>query len=95
MFIKCINTLAAGISPPGVVINKSTDGTADTYIRCTLPITVVSDGRQLTGRENGVTGKTLNGNLISTTQFDIYNYDNTYPGGDSYVPTVSGVLRLV
>lgn len=66
-------------------ITITTNGTAAGGILATLPVTaasgLISTG---SGRENSVVGKMLQVYNSSTTQATIFNYDNTYPGGNGY-----------
>jgi hypothetical protein len=78
-----------------VKITITTNGTGAAAIVCSLPFgtrNVDSTFSQAAvGREVGVTGKSLNGELMnnSTTMYVSF-YDASYPGGDGYVLIVNG-----
>lgn len=75
-----------------VAITITTNGTAAGSVRATLPNTATAVGWMLTGRENGLTAKLLQGFIGpgSPTLITIVNYDNTYPGASGASIIVSG-----
>jgi hypothetical protein len=66
----------------------TTNGTGGTYVRLTLPITAIATGTNFfcvgAGRETNVTGNMLQNMLTTTTQVDIFTYNNAYPAGNGY-----------
>ena len=75
-----------------LVITITTNGTGSGAIRSNLPInndfvTII------TGRETNATGKLLQG-LINSNAINIYNYDNTYPGGDGHTLYMTGIYSI-
>jgi DUF917 family protein len=54
----------------------------------TLPITAIATGTNFfgcgAGRETNVTGNMLQNMLTTTTQVDIFTYNNAYPAGNGY-----------
>jgi hypothetical protein len=71
-----------------VSIAITTNGTAATYVRATLPNTAVGTA-VIAGREMSVTGKMLFA-LPSGASMTIAYYDNTYPGVSGGLLIVSG-----
>jgi len=75
-----------------IVITITTNGTGSGAILSTLPIN--NDfATIITGRETNATGKLLQG-LVNSNTLIIYNYDNTYPGGDGYVLYMTGIYSI-
>lgn len=77
-------------------INIVTNGTAATSVTATLPVSVNATGGVFTcsGREDGVSGKQLQGKMSSTGNLlSIFNYDNTYPGANNAALIVSGTYE--
>jgi len=49
----------------------------------------------ITGRENNLTGNMLQGSIITGSDIiSITKYDNTYPGGNGYLLTLSGTIEI-
>jgi hypothetical protein len=71
-----------------VVVSITTNGTAAGSVNASLPNTA-NGNAVLSGRENNITGKMLQGPISGST-LSILNYDNTYPGGSGYSLIVSG-----
>lgn len=69
-------------------ITITTNGSGATYVAATLPASGITT-QILPGREAAVVGKMLQGQIAGNTVL-IYNYDNTYPGGNSYRLVLSG-----
>lgn len=83
-----------------IAINVSitTNGTAATDVRATLPVNAYSGSTQLyclAGRAANVSGKMLQGVIFNTspTLCIINNYDNTYPGGTGEFLVVTGIYE--
>lgn len=72
-----------------VTVNITTNGTAASNVTVTNPINSNGAAAGAFGRETAVGGKMLQG-VINTTNMNIYNYDNTYPGASGASITVSG-----
>jgi hypothetical protein len=64
-------------------VTVTTNGTAATEVRVTLPFTGISDRNIGAGREVNVTGNMLQGE-VNTTYIGWRNYNNTYPLGSNY-----------
>lgn len=76
-----------------ITVTITTNGTAATDVIATLPNTAGA-AAGLHGRENGVSGKTLTGAVLSgASNVLIINYDNTYPGQNGAVLVVSGIYE--
>lgn len=76
-----------------ISITVTTNGTAASYTRATLPVTSGSSAGAsiIHGEETGVTGKTLRGLITQgSSNCDIQDYTGTYLGANGYVLTVSG-----
>lgn len=77
-----------------LLITVTTNGTAATGIVVTLPrpaFTGAVGNYIAAGRENALTGNMLQGNIASgTSQMTIFNYNNTYPGGNGAVLWLTG-----
>lgn len=72
------------------IITITTNGTAATAIRMTLPHTSSAIGTGL-GKETNSTGKVVSAwTTVAATNAMIVNYDNTYPGGNGY--SISGTI---
>lgn len=75
-----------------VVITVTTNGTAASFVRFTLP-SAATEGTALAGRENGNTGKALAANCVSgNSVVDVQNYDGTYPAASGSTLYISGVF---
>ena len=70
-----------------VDIAITTNGTAATTVKATLP-TTPAFLYVIAGREQNVTGKMVYG--FAFTDLTIANYDGTYPGGSGYRLVLSG-----
>ena len=70
----------------------TTNGTAATYIKATLPVTpIASTDFAFNGRETGLTSKSLSVYYSSSLSgIVIQLYDATYPGGTGAVLLISG-----
>lgn len=75
------------------VVTVTTNGTGASYVNFTLPFAAQAAGGMCVGRENASTGVAVVG-LISSTNVQLYRYDNTYPGGDGRSIRVSGTIEL-
>jgi hypothetical protein len=78
-------------------INIVTNGTAAGTVNATLPFVSAAAPPAgggyvvIAGREATTTGKMLQGTIgPGGTSVSIFNYDNTYPGGNNYQLTVAG-----
>lgn len=77
-----------------VTVTITTNGTGATNIRATLPNTAASGTYVLSGRENAISGKMLQGLILpSVTVITLFNYDNTYPGANGASIVLSGVYE--
>jgi hypothetical protein len=78
-----------------ITVPITTNGTGGTSVRATLPLSLTSASDfYLVGREILVSGKELEGRAgVSSTYVEIFNYDNTYPGGSATQITVSGWIE--
>jgi len=70
----------------------TTNGTAASALLSTLPVSAITNGGVLAGREDVVSGKMLQGKVSGST-LTILNYDNTYPGADTARIVLSGVYE--
>ena len=70
----------------------TTNGTAASALLSTLPVSGITNGGILAGREDVVSGKMLQGKVSGST-LTIVNYDNTYPGADTARMVLSGVYE--
>jgi hypothetical protein len=83
-----------------VQINITTNGTATGNVMATLPFTGVNAAGfaysgMLFGRAGNISGKVLQGYVVSNTnQLSINNYDNTYPGASGEVLILSGYYEI-
>jgi hypothetical protein len=78
-----------------LIITITTNGTAATNVKCPLPTEAKRIGTPIYGRETATTGKSLNGQIdLSTSVFQILNYDNSYPGGNGYTLNVAGTYEV-
>ncbi len=79
-----------------MIITITTNGTAATAVRATLPINAPAFSYTFAGRETAVTGNELQGIVSGIGNvMAIRNYDNTYPGGDGRSISISGVYEGV
>ncbi|MET4263898.1 hypothetical protein ABIA95_000165 [Bradyrhizobium sp. LA8.1] len=72
-----------------VTITITTNGSAATNVTVTNPVNTNGSNAGAFGREVGVSGKMLQG-VINTSNMNIYNYDNTYPGATGAFIVMSG-----
>jgi hypothetical protein len=72
----------------------TTNGTGTSALLSTLPVSAVTNGGVLAGREDVVTGNMLQG-LASGATLTILTSTNTYPGADSARIVLSGVYEGV
>lgn len=73
-------------------ITITANGTGASVLNVTLP-NLAQSNAVLAGRESASLGKMLQGFIDvaqSATGFQLLNYDNTYPGGNGFILTVSG-----
>lgn len=76
-----------------ITITITTNGTAATYVRASLPNTS-NTYCVLAGRGTQLSGNALVGQIDpSATAVLIFNYNNTYPGASGEVLVVSGVYE--
>jgi hypothetical protein len=70
----------------------TTNGSASGAVIATLPIN--SDGSVyiISGRENSLSGKILQG-ICGVSSMTILNYDNTYPGGSGATIIMTGIYQ--
>jgi hypothetical protein len=77
-----------------VVITLTSNGTAASFIKVTLPFTGSIGQFVLAGRESNSTGKMIQGIIgLSDTVVTLFNYDGTYPGGTGFQITISGTYE--
>lgn len=75
-------------------VTITTNGTAAGAVNVPLPTGLSVVGTQIVvGRENAAVGKMLQG-VVTGSNIFLFNYDNTYPGGDGYSLLFTGVLEL-
>jgi hypothetical protein len=77
-------------------ITITNNGTGGGSVVVTLPTTVftpINFGGVLCGRENVISGKQLQG-LVLTTYINVLNYDNTYPASTGSRLVLSGVFEV-
>lgn len=69
----------------------TTNGTCASYVAATVPFSSAPTNSFVgSGRDNGVSGKMLSGNLVaSTSTMTILNYDNSYPAANGSVLVVT------
>ncbi|UEM09007.1 hypothetical protein J4G43_030175 [Bradyrhizobium barranii subsp. barranii] len=72
-----------------VTITITTNGSAATNVTVANPVNSNGSNAGAFGREVGVSGKMLQG-VINTSNMNIYNYDNTYPGATGAFIVMSG-----
>jgi hypothetical protein len=73
----------------------TTNGTAAGSLRATLPFTCSAFPFVISGREDAVTGKMLQGNIgAGSNQCFVFAYDGTYAGGSGYVMQLSGTYEV-
>jgi hypothetical protein len=80
-----------------VVIPITTNGTGAGAVTVTLPggMTGAATTQTMHGREDFSTGSALQGVLYSgASSFQIYTYNNNYPGGSGYSLSLSGVVEI-
>ena len=82
----------AKVVPMQIAVTITTNGTAAGVVIATLPF-ATNNVTLLTGRENAVTGKMLQG-LAFNSQINIFNYDGSYPGGDGHIFYLSGFISI-
>jgi hypothetical protein len=76
-----------------VTITITTNGTGASAVTCSLPVPPVAGVNYcICGRENAVTGKMLEG-ITSGGILVIFNYDNSYPGGNGFNLGLSGIYE--
>jgi len=74
-------------------ITITTNGTGATAVLASLPLTPKA-ATIVSGRETAIGGKALTGTLTGgSANMQILNYDNSYPGGNSYVLVLGGVYE--
>lgn len=76
-----------------LTITITTNGTGAGAVQSTLPVNADAGQYVLAGRENAVGGKGLHAIIDAVNGMKIYNYDNSYPGGDGYTLFISGVYQ--
>lgn len=74
-------------------ISITTNGTAAGSIIASIPFSVLGISI-FAGRENNATGNLLQGVCSSSSISGIYNYDNTYPGGNGRTIHISGAASI-
>jgi hypothetical protein len=74
----------------------TTIGTGSVAVKAYLPPGMLAaTDCVIAGRENNLTGNMLQGSIITGSDIiSITKYDNTYPGGNGYLLTVSGVIEI-
>ncbi|MET4283574.1 hypothetical protein [Bradyrhizobium sp. LA6.12] len=72
-----------------VTITITTNGSGATNVTVTNPVNTNGSNAGAFGREVGVSGKMLQG-VINTSNMNIYNYDNSYPGATGAFIVMSG-----
>lgn len=77
-----------------IVVSITTNGTAAGSINTSLPVTP-NGWATLNGKEGTVNGKSCGGTANSTTDIQILNYDQTYPGVNGATLIVTGVYESV
>jgi hypothetical protein len=76
-------------------ITITTNGTGSGFITFTLPVSSPTASTVGCGREINSTGVALSVTFTaSASTASIVKYDNTYPGADGYVLTVSGIYEI-
>ena len=77
-------------------ITITTNGTAASYISCTLPFASSSSAQQtVSGIETATTGKTVSGLIpAGSSSMVIRGYDGAYLGANGYIICVTGVYKL-
>lgn len=74
-----------------ISVTITTNGTGAGGVTCSLPIASVNSPVTLSGREVGVSGKTVMGYVgAGGATLGVYFYDNTYPGANSANIVISG-----
>jgi hypothetical protein len=80
-----------------VSVAITTNGTAAGGVNISLPpgFAAGSIHQMLSGRENAVTGSMLQGIVTATTStVVVFNYNNSYPGGNGTVLVLGGVIEV-
>jgi hypothetical protein len=79
-----------------IVITITTNGTAAGFITTTMPTGITpADYPTLTGQERAIAGFLLRSRATpSSGSIEIWKHDNSYPGGDGHVLTLSGVIEI-
>jgi hypothetical protein len=95
-FQRCGGTLSGKTVLVEIVGSITANGTGSGAITFTIPATIAGklgitgDVPGICGRENGVSGKSLNTKWVTSTQISVVNYDNTYPGQTGAVIAIAG-----
>jgi hypothetical protein len=77
-----------------VKITITTNGSGATAVKASLPVACnTSNLYIISGRENALVGKMLQGEISTASGIRICNYDNTYPGADGNVLIMTGVYE--
>lgn len=77
-----------------VVVTIIVNGTGAGGVTAVLPFTAAAE-HAYGGRESQTSGQGLIATILpSATNLSIFKYDNTYPGGNSYRLTISGVMEI-
>ena len=78
-----------------ITITITTNGTAASLVKATLPFTPAQDSI-FSGRETAVTGVPVTGTVTaSVATLDIVNASSTYPGGDGRIIKLGGTYEVV
>jgi hypothetical protein len=74
----------------------TTNGTGSVAVKAYLPSGMLAaTSCVIAGRENNLTGNMLQGSIATGSDIiSITKYDNTYPGGNGYLLTVSGTIEI-
>jgi hypothetical protein len=76
-----------------IIVTITTNGTCAGFVAVGLPVTS-NNAAILSGRENAVTGKMLQGIAAAgAASFALLNYDGTYPGANGATFIVTGILE--
>lgn len=80
-----------------VAITITTNGTGATSVNFTLPISLTPAANEMClGRATVVSGKALQCLCTGASNVaQVFNYDNTYPGANTEVIVVSGVIEVI
>lgn len=72
----------------------STNGSAAVGVRMSLPVPALDAFHSFVGRENGITGKSVNAAIYpDTSTIHITFYDGTYPGADGHLVNIIGMYE--